>query len=151
MPTQNLIPPHLSPDRNVAFLMASIISKLEQELRNSTLRKLDMTYIHFRVLQYLLGEDGKKVGDIATAIAARPPVVSRVVDQMEERSLVRRGVDPSDNRLTRVYLTADGRDKYALAWPAAHKLIEYALDVLEPEEREEFQRCLRKVGEHVCS
>lgn len=150
MPTQELIPPHLGPDRNVAFQMASIIFKLEQDLRNSTLRKLDITYIHFRVLQYLLEEDGKKIGDIARAIAVRPPVLSRVVDQMEQRSLVKRGVDPNDNRLTRVYLTEHGRDKYAQAWPAAHRLIEYALEVLEPHEKEAFGLYLRKIGEHVC-
>lgn len=151
MLTKELTPPHLGPDRNVAFQMASIIFKLEQDLRNSTLRKLDITYIHFRVLQYLLEEDGKKIGDIARAIAVRPPVLSRVVDQMEQRALVERGVDPSDNRLTRVYLTEHGRDKYALAWPAAYRLIEYALEVLEPDEREAFGRYLRKIGDHVCS
>jgi len=147
---QKLSPPHLGPDSNVAFQMASIIFKLEQELRNSTLRKLDITYIQFRVLQYLLEDDGKAIGEIARALAVRPPVLSRVVDQMEQRSLVERGVDPSDNRLTRVYLTQHGRDQYALAWPAAHRLIEYALEVLEPDEREALGRYLRKMGEHVC-
>jgi len=146
-----LTPPHLGPDRNIAFQMASIIFRLEQDLRNSTLRKLDITYIHFRVLQYLLEEDGKSISEIARAIAVRPPVLSRVVDQMEERALARRQVDPDDNRLTRVYLTDHGRAKYAEAWPAAHRLIEYALEVLQPQEREALGASLRKIAAHVCS
>jgi DNA-binding MarR family transcriptional regulator len=146
----NLQPPHLGPDRNFAFQMASIIFKLEQELRDSTLRKQDITYIHFRVLQYLIEDDGKQIGEIARATAVRPPVLSRVVSQMEERSLVRRQVDPIDNRITRVYLTAHGRQKYAQAWPAAHKLIHYALEVLEPEDRKRLGASMRKMYNHVC-
>lgn len=151
MPKPDLTPPHLSTDQNVAFQMASIIFKLEQDLRNSTLRKLDITYIHFRVLQYLLEEDGKNIGDIARAIAVRPPVLSRVIDQMEERALAERRIDPDDNRLTRVYLTAVGRSKYAQAWPAAHRLIEYALEVLKPDERQALGKYLKKIGDHVCN
>lgn len=150
MPQPELQPPHLGPERNVAFQMASIIFKLEQDLRNLTLRKLDITYMHFRVLQYLLEDDGKQIGEIARATAVRPPVLSRVVDQMEERELVRRQVAAEDNRITRVYLTDHGREKYAQAWPAAHKLIQYALEVLEPEDRKRLQVYMKKISDHVC-
>lgn len=144
-------PPHLGPDRNIAFQMASIIFKLEQELRNSTLRKLDITYIHFRVLQYLIEDDGKQIGEIARATAVRPPVLSRVVTQIEERSLVRRQVDANDNRITRVYLTDLGRQIYVQAWPSAHKLIHNALEVLGAEDRKRLGAYMRKIYNHVCN
>ncbi len=151
MTNLKLNPPHLKPERNVVFQMASIIFKLEQDLRNMTLRKLDLTYIHFRVLQYLLEDDGKQIGEIARATAVRPPVLSRVVNQMEERSLVRRQVDSEDNRITRVYLTDHGRQKYAQAWPAAHRLIQSALEVLSPKEREKLEEQMRRICTHVCN
>lgn len=150
MSNTDFTPPNLGLDRNVAFQMASIIYRLEQDLRDSSLRKLDITYVHFRVLQYLLEEDGKPIGDIARAIVAKPAVFSRVIDQMEQRSLVRRAPDPDDNRLTRVYLTDSGREKYAQAWPSAHRIINFALEVLTPQERESLETCLKKIGEHVC-
>lgn len=150
MPHSELTPPHIEPERNVVFQMASVIFKLEQDLRNLTLRKLDITYIHFRVLQYMLEDDGKQIGEIARATAVRPSVLSRVVDQMEERELVRRQVDAEDNRITRVYLTERGREKYAQAWPAAHRLIQYALEVLEPTERERLEAYMKKISDHVC-
>ena len=146
----HLSPPHIEPERNVVFQMASIISKLEQDLRNLSLRKLDLTYAHFRVLQYLLEDDGRPIGEIARATAVRPSVLSRVVDQMEERELVRRQADTEDSRSTRVYLTDHGREKYALAWPTAHRLIQYALEVLEPEECEQLQALMKKINQHVC-
>lgn len=150
MSTPDLNPPHLGPDRNMAFQMASIIFRMEQDLRNFTLRKLDITYIHFRVLQYLLEEDGKNISEIARATAVRPAVLSRVVSQMEERALAERKGDPHDNRSTRVYLTDLGRAKYAQAWPDAHKIIQHALEVLEPEERAALGVSLKKMADHVC-
>lgn len=150
MSTPDINPPHLGPDRNMAFQMASIIFRMEQDLRNFTLRKLDITYIHFRVLQYLLEEDGKNISEIARATAVRPAVLSRVVSQMEERALAERKGDPKDNRSTRVYLTDLGRAKYAQAWPDAHKIIEHALEVLAPEERAALGVSLKKIADHVC-
>lgn len=150
MSTPVLNPPHVSPDRNVAFQMASIIFRMEQDLRNFTLRKLDITYIHFRVLQYLLEEEGKSISEIARATAVRPSVLSRVVSQMEERELVTRKNDPADNRSIRVYLTDLGRAKYAQAWPDAYRIIEQAFAVLSAEEREAMELSLRKVAAHVC-
>lgn len=150
MPTSELSPPHLGPDRNIAFQMASIIFRMEQDLRNFTLRKLDITYIHFRVLQYLLEEEGRNISEIARATAVRPSVLSRVVSQMEERELVVRQGDPNDNRSTRVYLTDTGRAKYAQAWPDAYRIIQQAFEVLQPEEREALGVSLKKVADHVC-
>lgn len=150
MSNTDLQPPHLALDRNIAFQMASIIFRMEQDLRNLTLRKLDITYIHFRVLQYLLEEEGKNISDIARATAVRPPVLSRVVSQMEERELVVRKADPEDNRSIRVYLTDLGRQKYAQAWPDAHRIIQQALAVLEPSEREAMGGSLKKLADHVC-
>ena len=98
---EDFSPPNLDLDRNFAFQMASIIFRLEQDLRDSSLRQLDITYMHFRVLQYLLDEDGKKIGEIAKAIVARPPVLSRVIDQMEQRKLVRRNPAINTPRLGR--------------------------------------------------
>lgn len=150
MSTSDLNPPHLAPDRNIAFQMASIIFRMEQDLRNFTLRKLDITYIHFRVLQYLLEEEGKNISEIARATAVRPSVLSRVVSQMEERALVVRKGDPKDNRSIRVYLTDLGRVKYAQAWPDAHRIIHQAFEVLAPQEREALGKSLKKVADHVC-
>lgn len=150
MSTPDLKQPQLGLDKNIAFQMASIIFRMEQDLRNFTLRKLDITYIHFRVLQYLHEEDGKNITEIARATAVRPAVLSRVVSQMEERALAARKSDPQDNRSTRVYLTELGRTKYAQAWPDAHRIIQNAFEVLGQQERAALGESLKKVADHVC-
>jgi len=149
MPIKTPAMPDTHLDRNIAFQMASIIYRLDQDLRDSILRKLDLTYVHFRVLQYLYEENGQKIGDIATAIVVRQPVLSRVVDQMEERALVKRRPDPNDSRAMRVYLTPKGKARYKEAWPPAHLLIDKALKNFDQQEHETLLLLLKKMAGNI--
>lgn len=143
--------PDSSVETNLAFQMANIIYKLDQTLRSTTLREHNMTYVHFRVLQYLWDKDGRSIGEIAKAIVVHQPVLSRVIDQMEERELVQRRTDENDSRYMRVYLSETGREHYAQVWPAAKKMIDDALSVLNPNEREDLGRMLRNVATHLAT
>ncbi|WP_017524086.1 MarR family winged helix-turn-helix transcriptional regulator [Pusillimonas noertemannii] len=149
MPNDDPSMPDASQDHNIASQMASIIFRLDQILRDTILRKLDLTYIHFRVLQYLYEKDGRQIGEIAAAIVVRQPVLSRVIDQMEERALVRRSADPQDSRRMRVYLTDHGRSRYQEAWPPAHELQETALKGFKGREREALRRLLKKMAANL--
>ncbi|HWK61780.1 MAG TPA: MarR family transcriptional regulator [Eoetvoesiella sp.] len=149
MPTKTPAMPDSKLEHNIAFQMASIIYRLDQDLRDTILRKLDLTYVHFRVLQYLYEKDGQKIGDIATAIVVRQPVLSRVIDQMEERALVKRRADPSDNRLMRVYLSAKGKARYKEAWPPAHAMIDDSLRNFDQQEQDTLLRLLSKMAGNI--
>lgn len=136
-------------DHNVAFQMASIIYRLDQVLRDTVLRELDLTYVHFRVLQYLYQHDGVMIGQLATAIVVRQPVLSRVVDQMQSRGLVERRADPEDSRRMRVYLTEEGRERFQHAWPRAHDLLERSLQGFDDKDRDLFLELLHKMAGNV--
>lgn len=131
--------------QNVAFRMDSITSRMNQELRDSVLRDLDLTHAHFRVLQVLFEIDGQQIGDIARSIVIRQPALSRVIDQMEARKLVRRKQDKDDNRYMRVFLTPTGKRAYQDAWPAAHQIVEDALAGVTMEERERLLELLKRI------
>ncbi len=135
--------------RNIAFHMASVIFRMDQNLRDTVLRELDLTYAHFRVLQVLYDVDGQQIGDIARAIVVRQPVLSRVITQMQERELVERRADADDSRIMRVYLTDHGRARYEQAWPPAHAIMESAFSVLEPAERTQLEEFMRRVDHHI--
>ncbi|WP_397474402.1 MarR family winged helix-turn-helix transcriptional regulator [Pusillimonas sp.] len=131
--------------KNVAFRMDSITSRMNQELRDSVLRDLDLTHAHFRVLQVLFEIDGQQIGDIARSIVIRQPALSRVIDQMEARKLVRRKQDKDDSRYMRVFLTAAGKRTYQDAWPAGHQIIEDALEAITAKERELLLELLKRI------
>jgi DNA-binding MarR family transcriptional regulator len=48
------------------------------------------------------------LGDLAGHERVRPPTMTRIVAGLEEAKLVRRAVDPSDRRVSRVTITSDG-------------------------------------------
>jgi|GEM_PF-712613 len=134
---------------NIAFRMACIIFRMDQELRDGVLRELDLTYAHFRVLQVLFEQDGQQIGDIARSIVMRQPALSRVIDQMQVRKLVQRRQDRDDSRYTRVFLTAAGRHQYQQAWPAAHDIIQRALEGVERKERKQLCDLLTRIDLHM--
>lgn len=144
-----LEPEDWSLQRNIAFQMASVIFRMDQDLRDSVLRGMDLTYAHFRVLQVLYERDGQQIGDIARAIVVRQPVLSRVIDQMETRDLARREADPQDNRIMRVFLTDFGRQQYMTAWPSAHPIIEKAFSVITPAERAVLADLLQRIDRNI--
>ena len=146
--------PALSPEdwslqKNVAFRMDSISSRMNQELRDSVLRDMDLTHTHFRVLQVLFEVDGQQIGDIARSIVVRQPALSRVIDQLQARKLVRRKQAKDDSRYMRVYLTAAGRHSYEQAWPAAHQIVVRALEGLADDERERLLELLTRMDVHM--
>ncbi|EJC65724.1 MULTISPECIES: MarR family winged helix-turn-helix transcriptional regulator [Alcaligenes] len=138
-------------ETNMAFQMATIIYKLDQTLRSTTLREHNMTYVHFRVLQYLWDKDGCSIGEIAKAIVVHQPVLSRVLDQMQDRGLVQRRTDETDSRYMRVFLSDTGRERYAQVWPPAKAMIDNALSVLTVDERQDLGRMLRSMATHLAN
>lgn len=135
--------------QNIAFQMACVISRMEQALRDSVLRQLDLSYSHYRLLQVLFDRDGQQIGDLARALVVRQPVLSRVIDQMEERRLVRRAQDSGDSRVTRVLLTPHGRKQFLAARPGAQEIVTHALRVLDAEERALLADLLHRMNRHL--
>jgi len=135
--------------QNIAFRMNCVVSRLDQELRDAVLRKMNITFVHFRVLQVLYDRDGQTIGELASTLVLRQPALSRVVDQMEERELVVREPNPQNNRYIHVWLNPLGRECYERVWPASHKIIERALTVITPTERKLLLDILLRMDAHL--
>lgn len=72
----------------------------------------DLTAVQYNVLRILrgAGEAGLLAGEIGERLIARSPDVTRLIDRLEKRGLVRRRRDPQDRRAVRVGITPAGRD-----------------------------------------
>ena len=130
---------------NPGFLMASTVFRLDQELRNTILRRLDISYTHYRVMQVVYAGVAESVGEISKMIVVPPAVLSRVIDQMEGRGLVERRTDQVDNRFVNVRLTRTGRTIYEQAWPLAQSLLSNATASLTAQEKHALLSILRKM------
>ena len=75
----------------------------------------DLTLVQYNVLRILrgAGPEGLWAGELADRLVTRSPDVTRIVDRLEKRGLVRRSHDPADGRAVRVHITDDGRERIA--------------------------------------
>jgi DNA-binding MarR family transcriptional regulator len=60
-------------------------------------------------LRWLAMEDGLAQKDLADTMSLTPPTVSRMLKSMGQAGVIERRPDDQDQRLTRVYLTDEGR------------------------------------------
>lgn len=71
----------------------------------------DLSPAQYNVLRILrgAGPTGLGAGEVAERLITRSPDVTRLVDRLEARRLVRRRRDPEDRRAVRIQLTDRGR------------------------------------------
>jgi MarR family transcriptional regulator, 2-MHQ and catechol-resistance regulon repressor len=78
-------------------------------------------------------------------LTSRPNVVL-LVDQLEERGLVRRAPVEGDRRRVRVELTAAGRRAIARAFPQHARRVVEAMSPLSQDEQDQLGRLCRQLG-----
>jgi DNA-binding MarR family transcriptional regulator len=65
------------------------------------------------VVQLLAQEDGQTPGALAHQLGVKAPTMTRTIGRMEAQGFLLRRTDERDGRLTKVYLTDDGRGSVA--------------------------------------
>ena len=88
---------------------------------------LNLNASEINVLANLADGRNRSVGEIASDTATKPTTLTSVLDRLERRGYLTRGLDPADRRSFLVSLTADGRRAAAAARAAAADLERAAL------------------------
>lgn len=101
----------------------------------------------FRPLAIVVRFGPQTQQDIARLTAQHPAGVSRIVDELEERKLVRRMRGEQDRRTIRVEPTEEGRALFERIDPFATAALEAAISVLDEKERASFNAMLDKIVE----
>ncbi len=131
--------PHLARVRRLAALV---------ERRQAGLcADAGLTPAQFQVLAELGGRDlaPMTASDLARAIVLTSGGMTPVLDQLEERGLIRRQVDSEDRRARRITITEKGRSAVGQVLHrqmAHHQAMNAALS---PEERDQLSTLLRKL------
>ena len=75
----------------------------------------DLSHVQYNVLRILrgAGDEGLWAGEIGERLITRSPDVTRLIDRLEKRKLVKRRRDPNDRRAVRIQITDSGRDEIA--------------------------------------
>jgi MarR family transcriptional regulator, organic hydroperoxide resistance regulator len=100
-------------------------------------------------LRLLEVNDGATQRDMARMLHVAPPTVSKMLTTMEKAGLVERKPDEADQRLTRVYLTASGRERSDEMGAAVGEYVNATFATLTERERRDLARLLEKLGARI--
>jgi DNA-binding MarR family transcriptional regulator len=100
--------PEFKIDDHIFYLVGQIFAKREQAMVKR-LRSLKITYNAMRALLMLLDRDGCTLGELTDATVIERTTLSRTIEGLNRRHIVRCVPRPSDRRHVEVYLTDKGR------------------------------------------
>ena len=102
----NKVPEYLPAfGRLLNFAARSVSALSEQELAPH-----GVSLVHWVILTALWRHDGMTIGELARYYKADNAVLTRTLDRMTNRGLVRREADPKDRRVVRVRLTKKAKE-----------------------------------------
>lgn len=113
------------------YLINRIAAQWNGEL-SGELRQFNLTTPQMRALAVLGINSGLTINEISALSVTEQSTMSRTLDLLESRGLVRRKPRASDLRVREVEITAEGREAFSTFWPVilAH-----------------YQRMFRDIGE----
>ena len=102
--------PFSTPEAEAFVTLLRVSYELEAQLADA-LREYDVTRPQYNVLRILrgAGERGLPSGDIGARMVTHDSDITRLIDRMESRGLVRRARNAEDRRVVTVVLSAAGR------------------------------------------
>jgi len=93
----------------------------------ASVAEMGLTVHQFRALIYALLHEGATTSDLAEFVGVHPSVATGIVQRLVERELIERAEDPTDRRVRRLHLSAQGRT-----------FIEEAMGTVRAQRREQF-------------
>ena len=93
----------------LADALRPAVLRLARRLRQTRDESVELTASQYSVLAALSIRGRLSMGELATEERVRPPTVTRVVNALVDRDLVRRAPAPHDGRQSLVELTEAGR------------------------------------------
>ena len=106
----------------------------------------DLTLMEFGILEALYHKGPMLLGELQRRILVSSGGVTYLVDRLEGKGLVERQACPADRRARYARLTAEGEALIIRIFPEHASRVESLMSVLDPEERVEAHRLLRKLG-----
>ena len=124
------------------------IRRLQQIAVSIFLQEADefgITPVQFGALQGIANAPGIEQRGLAQSIGLDTSTTASVIDRLEARGWVQRGVSPDDKRVRQLTLTPDGQRLLAAVLPAMQRAQQRILRPLSSKERKEFKSMLRRL------
>ncbi len=120
--------------------------RIERELEKHSIKTLEL-----RLLFSISKEGGCPIGTLASEINVTSAWVTGIVEELENRNLVKKHRNANDRRIIDVSLTPAGKKLVKTGMKIYESLVEEAIKDLSLEELKEFERILMKVNSSIQS
>lgn len=101
-------PGQYRPDESVGYLMRKVIGSILAQA-DAQLASCDLTYVQWLPLYKLVMKEGNTVAGLARDLEIDPGAMTRSLDRLEAKGLVRRERSTEDRRVVHLVLTDEGR------------------------------------------
>lgn len=109
----------------------------------------DVTSEQWSIMFCLIGEEGMTHKELASRTEKDRANVTRLVDQLERKGLVKRVNNPEDRRSIFLHLTEEGKKIVQALIPIEQAFIRNLLKGVSEEELEQFTATIHKLNENV--
>ncbi|MDQ7097121.1 MarR family transcriptional regulator [Desulfosporosinus sp. PR] len=129
-----------------------IINRTHQKLSNYLTRKFkpyDITPEQWEILNRLWQNDGISQKEISEITLKDQTTLTRILDKLEHKGLIKRQVSPSDRRVFLIFLTDKGRDLEDILVSIAYEVSGEVLQGLSQEEIKQLKALLNRIFANV--
>ena len=113
------------------------------------MRSFDITPEQFAILALLQERDGLQQREIADLLLKDRPNITRILERMQNKKLIRRETDLKDRRAVRVHLTTQGGKLFPKVEKIALNFKAQAYQGLSETELKQFKDTLHLISENL--
>lgn len=135
-------------ERFPPYLMNRIMNRLNINLKKS-LKGDGISVAEWRVLAVLEKRGSVNMSDLSVFTLIEQSTLSRTIDRLVTRDLVRKVTDGNDGRVNLIDLTDKGEEAFNKIWPIARYQSARAFKKIGPGELEAFTTTLQKILDNV--
>jgi DNA-binding MarR family transcriptional regulator len=133
---------------SVGYMISNTGRKLNQSLQQ-LFHHSDVTPEQWSLLMTLDEKDGISHKELAQRSEKDPANITRLVDQLEKKGLVRRAAHPNDRRSLLLHLTDLGRSAAHTLAPIEAAYVRQIVSGISPEEVQLFMQFMNKVNRNI--
>jgi DNA-binding MarR family transcriptional regulator len=132
------------PEMNVGYLLGAVRSRLMQQL-DADLSEFGMTAAQFVILRRIADGTAGTAAELCRSLQYDTGSMTRMLDRLEEKSLISRERSPDDRRVVHIRLTQLGNELFPKLRTAAIRNLNQRLAVFNPEELAQFTAYLQRM------
>ncbi len=135
-------------DNSLGFIITRTSTRYKNEL-GRRLKPFDVTPEQWVALHRLREQDGLTQKELADRIFKDQPTITRILDKLERKQLIRRSASPEDRRIFRIHLTDRGGNLLEQLMAVSLQVRESSCQGVTERELAELKATLNKIWSNL--